>query len=176
MFKNSDELRSYVIENYPDVTDARFDDAHWDFECTKCKVTRGFQLTKRIHGMDNTTYSIIYQDADAPSTYVFRCPVCRAFKQWILYAIKIPVDAKNKETRYFRVTAVPNDGLEDITELPVDPPSLRIAYKQAIRAMDANANIAAAAMFRRAVQVITRDLLGAKPGNLGRELIDVVGK
>jgi hypothetical protein len=29
---------------------------------------------------------------------------------------------------------------------------------------DANAPLAAAAMFRRALQVITRDLLGAKPG------------
>jgi hypothetical protein len=42
--------------------------------------------------------------------------------------------------------------------------------------MDANAPLAAAAMFRRALQVITRDLLGAKPGNLGVELKEVVGK
>jgi Domain of unknown function (DUF4145) len=42
--------------------------------------------------------------------------------------------------------------------------------------MDANAFIAAAAMFRRALQVITRDILSAKPGNLGNELNDVVGK
>jgi hypothetical protein len=84
MFKNSDELRVYVIENYPDVTDARIDDAHWDFERTNCKVTRGFQLTKRIHGMDNTSYNHVYQDTFAPTTYVFRCPVCHAFKQWTL--------------------------------------------------------------------------------------------
>jgi uncharacterized protein DUF4145 len=42
--------------------------------------------------------------------------------------------------------------------------------------MDANANLAAAAMFRRALQVITRDLLGAKPGNLANELNDSVGR
>jgi len=42
--------------------------------------------------------------------------------------------------------------------------------------MDANANLAAAAMFRRAVQVITRNLLGAKPGNLANELNEIVGK
>ena len=33
-----------------------------------------------------------------------------------------------------------------------------------------------AAMFRRALQVITRDILGAKPGNLANELREVVGK
>jgi Domain of unknown function (DUF4145) len=65
---------------------------------------------------------------------------------------------------------------KDIEELPSDPPSLRIAYKQAVRAIDANANLAAAAMFRRALQIITRELLGAKPGNLANELKEVVGK
>jgi hypothetical protein len=74
------------------------------------------------------------------------------------------------------VTSVPSEGLEDIDELPDDPPSLRAAYRQAIRAMDANAPLAGAAMFRRALQVITRDLLGATPGNLGAELKQVVGK
>jgi hypothetical protein len=42
--------------------------------------------------------------------------------------------------------------------------------------MDANAHLAAAAMFRRALQVITRDLLRATPGNLANELNEVVGK
>lgn len=66
--------------------------------------------------------------------------------------------------------------MEDIDELPEKPPSLRIAYRQAIRAKDANAHIAAASMFRRAVQVITREMLGAKPGNLANELRECVGK
>ena len=42
--------------------------------------------------------------------------------------------------------------------------------------MDANAHIAAAAMFRRAVQVITRQMLGAPPGNLAVELEWTAGK
>lgn len=42
--------------------------------------------------------------------------------------------------------------------------------------MDANAQLAAAAMFRRALQIITRELLQAKPGNLANELNEVVGK
>jgi hypothetical protein len=65
----------------------------------------------------------------------------------------------NIESRYFRVTSVPSEGLEEIDELPQNPPSLRVAYRQAIRAMDVNAQLAAAAMFRRALQVITRDIL-----------------
>jgi hypothetical protein len=77
---------------------------------------------------------------------------------------------------YYRVASLPSEGVEDIEEIPEQPPSLRIAYKQAIRAMDGNAHIAAAAMFRRALQVITRELLGATPGNLAKELKEVIGK
>jgi putative ABC transport system substrate-binding protein len=39
------------------------------------------------------------------------------------------------------VTSIPGEGLEEIDELPADPPALRTAYRQAIRAMDANAHI-----------------------------------
>ena len=76
---------------------------------------------------------------------------------------------------YHRISALPNEGVEDIAAIPAKPESLRVAYKQAIRSMDANAHIAAAAMFRRALQVITREVLGAKPGNLGVELNEVAG-
>jgi hypothetical protein len=176
MFEHDSDLKKYVVENYPEVTDARIDEAHWDLECTKCGITRGFQLTRRLHGVDDTSYGHLYQDTSAPYTYIFKCPVCRAFKQWIVYAIELSGNGSKKATHYFRVTSVPHEGLEDIAELPEDPPSLRVAYKQAIRAMDANAHLAAAAMFRRALQVITRGLLGAKPGNLANELNEVVGK
>jgi uncharacterized protein DUF4145 len=74
------------------------------------------------------------------------------------------------------VTSLPSESLEDIQELPEDPPALRTAYRQAIRPTDANAHVAAAAMFRPALQVITRNLLGATPGNLANELREVVGK
>jgi len=176
MFANRDELRSYVAENYPEVTDSRIDDSHWDLLCSFCKVTRGFQLIKREIAGETTNYGHFDQDYDAPKTYLFRCPVCHAFKQWIVYEWQIKDDAGKWRSCYFRVTSVPSEGLEEIVELPENPSSLRTAYRQAIRAMDANANIAAAAMFRRALQVITRDLLGAKPGNLANELHAVVGK
>jgi hypothetical protein len=98
------------------------------------------------------------------------------FKQWIVYEINERIDENTRKAHYFRVTSVPAEGLEDIPELPDKPESLRAAYRQAIRAMDANAPLAAAAMFRRAVQVITREMIGVKkPGNLAKELEAAVG-
>ena len=176
MFKDNNDLRKYVIETFPEVTDARIDDDHWDLECSVCNVTRGFQLTQRMAGTSQTGYSSFSIDSAAPVTYVFRCPVCHAFKQWIVYEVVVKNEQGQNVKRYYRVTSVPSEGLEEMSELPENPPALREAYRQAVRAMDANANLAAAAMFRRALQVITRDLLGAKPGNLANELREVVGK
>jgi hypothetical protein len=139
-------------------------------------MTRGFQLTNRVVSGEIVGYSHFSRDFNTPVTYIFRCPVCKAFKQWIVYEFEIQRKDGKLKTHYFRVTSVPSEGLEDISELPEEPPQLRSAYRQAIRAMDANANIAAAAMFRRALQIITRDLLGAKPGNLANELNEVVGR
>ena len=176
MFQNNKELKQYIKDNYPEVTDSRIDEEHWDLECTACKVTRGFQLIKRTLAGERTNYGNFDQDYDAPVTYLFRCPVCRAFKQWIVYEPQFKNASGNWERRYFRVTSIPSEGLDEIEELPAEPQALRTAYRQAIRAMDANANIAAAAMFRRALQIITRELLGAKPGILANELNEVVGK
>jgi hypothetical protein len=174
VFKNDNDLKAYIIENYPEVTDQRMDDVHWDLMCTHCDLVRGFQVTKRVTAAQLSAYydRPAERDFDAPLTYWFRCPVCKGFKMWLVF--ELPIGGNDK--RYFRVTSLPSEGLEDIDELPTDPPALRTAYRQAIRAMDANAHLAAAAMFRRALQVITRDILGAKPGNLANELNAVVGK
>lgn len=41
--------------------------------------------------------------------------------------------------------------------------------------MDANCFCASAAMFRRALQIITRDILGAKPSTLDKEIKSLIG-
>jgi len=177
MFKTVDDLVNYVIENYPKVTDSRINDNHWDLQCTTCKVTRGFQVVRReVAAYRSQQYGNLVPESAGPRNYVFRCPVCKSFKNWIVFEIETEDDAGKRRTDIYRVTSLPSEGLEDIAELPPNPPSLRIAYRQAIRAMDANAHLAAAAMFRRALQVITRDILKAKKGTLASELHDVVGK
>ena len=147
MFIDPEDLKRYVVENYPEVTDSRIDDDHWDLLCPFCKITRGFQVIKRdMSGVWSRRYSPprdpgnFDRDFDAPYTCLFRCPVCKAFKQWIVYEIELRTAGQGDEveSHYFRVTSVPSEGLEEIDELPEDPPSLRTAYRQAVRSMDAN--------------------------------------
>lgn len=185
MFKNIAELNSYIDENYPNVTDSRIDDGQWDLYCPHCKIVRGFQVTtrtaqtKRIRA---THHDVDQLDSNSPISYWFTCPVCKGFKQWLVFERESLLPSTTvgrppqRARKYYRVTSLPGEGMEDIAELPEQPPSLKLAYRQAIRAKDANAHIAAASMFRRAVQVITREMLVAKPGNLANELRECVGK
>jgi hypothetical protein len=177
MFKNPTEQYEYIAATYPDVTAHYIDDSHWDLNCTVCNIARGFQVVKfTTEGSGGGLYGGYSRDLATPKTLLLRCPVCKAYKQWIIYEITFTGKENKRSTRQYRVASLPAEGLEEIGELPKDPPDLRIAYREAIRAMDANANIAAGAMFRRALQVITRQLLGAKHGNLANELREVVGK
>lgn len=178
MFIDKNTEQAYIIENYPEVTDSRLDDDHWDLFCSTCNIVRGFQVVRKAYTADRGQYStsIVW---DAPRTVYFKCPVCGTYKFWILFRLSVPETREDGKTysveRRYKITSIPNDGSEEIEELPDEPASLRTAYRQAVRAMDANAHIAAAAMFRRALQVITREILKAKPGNLANELKEVVG-
>jgi hypothetical protein len=71
MFRSDIELKQYVVENFRDVTDSRFDDSHWDLECTICRVRRGFQLLQRLVAGYETEYRNFVQDSFAPYVYVF---------------------------------------------------------------------------------------------------------
>ncbi|GAI83570.1 unnamed protein product, partial [marine sediment metagenome] len=102
-----------------------------------------------------------------PYFVIFRCPECNAERRWLVCDI---------DGQKYRLLSIPGEGDWDIPELPIDPPSLRKAYAEAMRCLNANAPMAAAAMLRRAVQVITRDILGAPTGNLGNELKWLKGK
>lgn len=179
MFKNKEDQNTFILDNYEDVTESKIDESHWDLYCDECKLVRGFQVTEISQTVNTTQYGVRV-DWKYPVTYYFRCPVCDAYKLWIIFRAQITItddeEVEKKFYRYFKVTSLPNEGIEDIDELPEEPKSLRIAYKQAIRCMDANAHIASATMFRRALQVITRDILKAKSGNLATELKSLVGK
>ena len=180
MFSSEEDQKLYIKENYPEITDSRIDDNHWDLFCSECKIVRGFQVISRGYTTNETEYSqIVSTDFNAPMTMFFRCPVCKTYKMWLLFRlseIEKGEDGKDyRVRRYYRITTIPGEGLEEIEELPKEPISLRVAYRQAIRSMDANAHIAAALMFRRALQIITRDILKVTPGKLANELKSAVG-
>ena len=57
MFQDTDDLKAYIVETYPEVTDHRIDADHWDLQCTVCKITRGFQVVERDVAYDWRIYT-----------------------------------------------------------------------------------------------------------------------
>ncbi|MFA6097413.1 MAG: DUF4145 domain-containing protein [Candidatus Paceibacterota bacterium] len=179
-------LDKYILEHYTDVSNDFDDNDHLTGFCGQCKKTVGFQIIERQVAMCNarhTPYRSTYtSDFIPPYSIYFRCPSCKLFKIWIVFERRMNEEkliGDEKEIRsvrhIFRVTSLPNEGTQDIPELPENPVSLRKAYIEAIRCMDANCFLASAAMFRRALQIITRDILGAKPANLANEIKSLIG-
>jgi hypothetical protein len=65
MFHSDAEFKHYIIENYPEVTDSRIDDDHWDLPCTQCKLTRDFQVIKYYMAARQGAY-IAYSGPSGP--------------------------------------------------------------------------------------------------------------
>jgi hypothetical protein len=137
-------LDNYIFENYIDVTNQFDDEEHLTGFCSKCKKTVGFQIIERHVSQKNTEYGY-NSDFEPPYSIFFRCPLCKLFKVWIVFQRRLReeriVDGETKiygVDHIYRVTSLPNEGLQDIPELPDTPKSLRKAYKEAIRSMDAN--------------------------------------
>lgn len=185
MMLDKEQLNNYIVENYVDVTDEFDDENHASGLCSNCKKVVGFQIIERMVAKCNirrTPYADMYDsDYTPPYSIYFQCPICKMFKIWIVFdrhiKKQISVDGELKEKsfrRIFRVTSLPNEGVEEIEDLPNEPVSLRKAYTEAIKSLDNGCYLASAAMFRRALQIITRDILGATPDTLANELKSLV--
>ena len=121
-----------------------------------------------------------------PFYVTLTCPICKMVAVWLLYRMdEDPTHPSSAELlsglphqpeKFYRIAAIPPEGLQEVPDLPEKPTTLRTSYIEAMRSLDNNCPMAAAAMFRRALQVITRDILGASPGNLASELKSLVGK
>lgn len=189
MFKDWKSQKEYLIEHYPDVSDSRIDANHWDLKCNSetCKgIVRGFQVVRyqflELEGLQkemlyskNGDYSDLDDDEakiEAPVFIKFKCPVCGLFKIWLVYELW---DEENDKDFVCRVISLPGEESNLMEFIPEKYSNLRKAYREAVIAKNAGANIASAAMYRRALQAITREVLGVKPKKLLEELNEIKG-
>jgi hypothetical protein len=172
MILSQEDFDQYVAKTFPDITDSLASDKRIFDYCPYCRARMGMDVFRR----DYVYYTVQQHpalpevkriDRSYPHLLIFRCPDCNAERRWLLYRVKDST---------YRILSIPGDSGTDIAELPADPPALQKAYSEAVRAFDANCPMAAAAMIRRALQIITRDILGAPRGNLGNELKWLQGK
>ena len=170
MIISQEDFEEYVIATFPDVTESLPSNRRVVEYCQYCKAKMGMIVKQGEYPAFTQWTSPGTQkqkpDYRHPFIVFFECPDCEAKRRWFLYEV---------DGRKYKVFYLPGDIGHEIDELPTEPPSLRKAYSEAIRAYDANCPMAAAAMIRRALQVITRDILGAPPGKLHNELKSLKG-
>lgn len=168
MLFTQEEFEDYIAETFPEVSKSFLSGKHLVDHCPHCKTSLGMNIITREFAVSDPDYKGRKSRlTNLPYFLIFRCPECDAERRWLLYTI---------EDHVYRILSIPGEGDWDIPELPTKPPALRKAYAEAMRCMNANAPMAAAAMLRRALQVITREILGAPAGNLGNELKSLKGK
>ena len=172
---NTKDFSQYLNDNFIDISDRFIDNQHISGYCPNCKRDVAFNITN----YNNSTF-ISYAGGEPISQVVsgmprvigFRCPItgCGHFKIWIVIKTKVIEKLDNAVVeKTFLLNSIPDEN-EEIIGIPNEPAHLKSAYKEAIRCMNARAPMAAAAMLRRALQVITRNILGATPGKLANEL------
>lgn len=171
MFESAAQEKKYIRENFIDISSSHIDDNHWDLFCIKCNIVRGFQVTRRGYTTTGTSYHNDH-DLEGAKSIFLKCPVCGTYKILIVFQLHKGEGKYN----WYQALEMPSTGMEGVEDLPENPKALRIAYRQAVKSMNAGAYIAAAVMYRRALQVLTRDIGKAKPGKLGEELEELVGK
>jgi len=142
MIYSLEEIESFISKNYPDITDTFIDQNHITSYCPHCNTIMGLQVLVKGISTSPSTYGSAY-DWKLPFTVVLKCPSCKLHRIWVLYQIK---DEENEKDHVFRLLSIPGEGKYEIPELPDEPPTLRRAYNEAIRCMDANCPMAAAAM------------------------------
>jgi hypothetical protein len=166
MLFSSEEFDAYVASSFPKITDAFLSRTRVVDFCPQCNTSIALEIVKYVYAAVESGAGFKISQA-RPHMFILKCPECDSERAWLVYKA-------GEET--YRLLSIPGDSDVEIPELPADPPSLRKAYSEAVRCMNANCPMAAAAMFRRALQVITRDILGAIPGTLATELRILKGK
>ena len=181
-------LHAYIVANFPDVTSRILNSEHIAADCPKCNRSVALKVSQiEANSSTGGRTGITTMELFFPFFALLHCPICKSVAIWVLYRTRVEDLSVSSPAqllaipapspvKIFRIASIPPEGLQEIPDLPEKPATLRTAYIEAMRSLDNNCPMAAAAMFRRALQVITREILGAKPGTLAGELNSLIGK
>lgn len=175
MLFSKEEFDNYVISNYERIEEIHEDSKIFKDYCPKCNAIMGLDIEAKNVGATQQNFGrVVYKippNWDLPFNLLLSCPICRAKKILFLYRISV---SDNKHNLY-KLYSIPE--LEDyaIPQLPPKPDSLKTTYEEAIKCLQFGAYRSSAAMFRRALQIIVRDILGSKEKWLASALKDLKG-
>jgi len=176
---DENEFSEYVRQNYQCLfeTDNPFVESEISGTCDVCQR----EAFLKVHSSANQ--GIIGWNTGMPTfvTYFIECPRCR--RKSILTTVRLTKDqsagkkdinGKNeikKMFQIFRLFRLPTGEEAFINkDIPAEYASLKNAVAEATYCLAHSKNIAAAILFRRAIQILTKDILGASGKTLHSQL------
>lgn len=170
MIFSKEEFDKFIEEKYELFDESCFSDKTFKDYCPKCGVRVGLQIeAKNVGATQIQINRTVYKQGpnwDLPFNFVAKCPDCESYK--IIFLYRIPIS--EKDFKYYKLFTIPDNDIYSIPELPPEYPSLVSTYEEAVKCMQVRSFKAAATMFRRALQIIVRDILGADNWKLADSL------
>ena len=172
---DSEAFEQYLDTNYPKVFESPDYDISRDLGeleqiCSACQRHVFFKFSARYSSRNQYGPS-----DDLPNfiTILFDCPNCRskAFHQYIVTQVRKVVEDEDGDEdfesvyRFHRLYRLPTgDEHFTNTEIPEEFPTLKTTVQEALFCLSHSRNIAAVILFRRAIQMICKEILGAPGG------------
>lgn len=176
---NLGEFEKYVRTNFDLIIEAETSELNTEFSshCDSCKR----DVFMKIHS--RTYQQSYYRDNGLPDyvTYFMECPGCKrkAFIKTVRIGIEKPTGKKDEygddETIYlyqhFRLFRLPEREESYVNkEIPEEYETLKNTVSEASFCLTHSKNLSAAILFRRAIQIIVKDILGGTGKNLFLQL------
>lgn len=176
---NEQEFNTYIQSNFKKIYEAdklnEFSD-EFDGFCENCRK----DVFLKIHS--KSYQSSGYSRGNLPYfvTYFIECPRCsrKRFIQYVFIDVSKKVDKdENDDIEYkthyelYQLYSIPTkDESYANKDIPDKYKTLKESLTEAMFAMNHGKNISSAIMFRRALQIIAKDILGAKGKTLHNQL------
>lgn len=165
---NESEFTKYIKANFKSILTTTSSSyltelaSHCDF----CK--RDVYLKINMRWQEKTTY----RNEALPNfaTMFIQCPSCQR-KSFMQTVVLSAIKDKEYAYEYFRLYLLPTaEHKYEIKDIPDDHISLKQTIAEAVYCLDGSQFISAAIMFRRGLQILAKDVLGATGKDLFKQL------
>lgn len=176
---NEQEFNIYIQSNLRKIYEAdKMDDFSDGFDgfCENCQRDVFFKIHAR--NFQHSGYS--HSNLPYFVTYFVECPRCgrKCFKQYVRINVSVAVNKdendnleyKNHYELYYLYSIPTKDDSFASKDIPDNYKTLKESLSEAMFTMTHGKNIASAIMFRRALQIIAKEVLGAKGKTLFNQL------
>lgn len=171
-FLNEEDFKKHIKLNYKLIH--KGSEKNWkalSATCDFCKRDVFIKVGKRSHSHPSSDKTF-FPDF---STFEIQCPSCNRKSYLQVIALEAEKDPNNKfgftTYEFYKLYNLPSEtDRDELKDIPLDAHSLRETIFEALFCLEGGQYISATIMFRRGLQILAKDILGAPNNNLFEQL------